>query len=73
MPLIFFQNFIDIVKEKIKFSCTPFDLKSVKILKNYVDFYKIASYELNWKELLEAWLKQKNQLSFQQEWLHITK
>tara|TARA_A100001015_G_scaffold315433_1_gene427241 strand:+ start:1115 stop:1975 length:861 start_codon:yes stop_codon:yes gene_type:complete len=46
-------------KKKIKFSCTPFDLKSVEVLKNYVDFYKIASYELNWKELLEACAKTK--------------
>ena len=41
-------------KKKIKFGCTPFDLKSVEILKPYVDFYKIASYEMNWKDLLEA-------------------
>ena len=46
-------------KKKIKFSCTPFDLKSVEVLKNYVDFYKIASYELNWRELLEACAKTK--------------
>ena len=48
-------------KKKIKFSCTPFDLNSVKVLKKYVDFYKIASYELNWKSLLEACAKTKNQ------------
>ncbi len=46
-------------KKKIKFGCTPFDLKSVEILKPYVDFYKIASYEMNWKELLEACAKTK--------------
>ena len=46
-------------KKKIKFSCTPFDLNSVKVLKKYVDFYKIASYELNWKSLLEACAKTK--------------
>ena len=57
--LIFFRDFIDIVKKKIKFSCTPFDLNSAKILQKYVDFYKIASYELNWKDLLEACAKTK--------------
>jgi sialic acid synthase SpsE len=41
-------------RKKIKFGCTPFDLDSVKILKKFVDFYKIASYELNWDELLRA-------------------
>jgi len=44
-------------KKKIKFSCTPFDLDSVEILKNYVDFYKIASYEINWRDLLVACAK----------------
>ena len=33
------------------FSCTPFYLEAVDILKPYVDFYKIASYELLWKDL----------------------
>lgn len=47
------------IKKKIKFSCTPFDLNSVKILEKYVDFYKIASYELNWKDLLVACAKTK--------------
>ena len=33
------------------FSCTPFYLKAVKELEPFVDFYKIASYELLWKDL----------------------
>ena len=33
------------------FSGTPFYLEAVDILKPYVDFYKIASYELLWKDL----------------------
>lgn len=33
------------------FSCTPFYLRAVKELEPYVDFYKIASYELLWKDL----------------------
>ena len=38
--------------KKIQFSCTPFYLKAVDELKSYVDFYKIASYELMWGDLL---------------------
>ncbi len=41
-------------KRNIQFSCTPFDLKAVDELLPYVDFYKIASYELTWPSLLEA-------------------
>jgi N-acetylneuraminate synthase len=36
----------------LKFSCTPFYLKAVEELEPYVDFFKIASYELLWDELL---------------------
>lgn len=36
------------------FSCTPFDLEAVEKLASYVDFYKIASYELLWDGLLQA-------------------
>lgn len=40
-------------KEKnIEFSCTPFYLDAVNELEPYVDFYKVASYELLWDELL---------------------
>lgn len=39
-------------EKKIKFSCTPFYLKAVAELFPYVDYYKIASYELLWKDLL---------------------
>jgi len=38
----------------LKFSCTPFYLEAVDILKPYVDFYKIASYELLWLDLFRA-------------------
>ncbi len=34
------------------FSCTPFYLEAVDELRPYVDFYKIASYELLWDDLL---------------------
>jgi sialic acid synthase SpsE len=38
----------------IRFGCTPFYLDAVDELMDYVDFFKIASYELLWKELLTA-------------------
>ncbi len=41
----------------IAFGCTPFYLDAVDELRSYVDFYKIASYELLWSELLVACAK----------------
>jgi sialic acid synthase SpsE len=38
----------------IKFSCTPFYLEAVAELEPFVDFYKIASYELLVTDLLKA-------------------
>lgn len=43
--------------KKIQFSCTPFYLEAVQELQPYVDFYKIASYELLWDDLLVACAK----------------
>ncbi len=39
---------------KIQFSCTPFYLEAVAELAPYVDFYKVASYELLVDDLLVA-------------------
>lgn len=39
-------------KNGMTFSCTPFYLKAVDELYPYVDYYKIASYELPWDNLL---------------------
>ena len=39
---------------KIRFSCTPFYLEAVTELEPYVDFYKVASYELLVGDLLRA-------------------
>ena len=39
-------------KNNIKFCVTPFYLKAVDIIKPYVDYIKIASYEILWKDLL---------------------
>ncbi|WP_354624028.1 N-acetylneuraminate synthase family protein [Psychromonas sp. MME2] len=38
----------------MQFTCTPFYLEAVTELEPYVDFYKIASYELLWDELIIA-------------------
>ena len=38
----------------IEFSCTPFYLDAVDELSPFVDFYKIASYELLWSDLISA-------------------
>ncbi len=40
-------------KRKIKFSCTPFYLDAVDELYPYLDFFKIASYELLWHDLFK--------------------
>lgn len=44
-------------KAGIQLSCTPFYLEAVKELELYVDFYKIASYEILWHPLLKACAK----------------
>jgi N-acetylneuraminate synthase len=38
----------------IEFGCTPFDLEAVTELEPHVAFYKVASYELLWDDLLAA-------------------
>lgn len=38
----------------IRFSCTPFYLEAVEELLPFVDFFKVASYELMWDDLLKA-------------------
>lgn len=38
----------------IGFSCTPFYLEAVEELRAFVDFYKVASYELMWDDLLKT-------------------
>ncbi len=47
---------------KMQFSCTPFYLEAVKELEPYVDFYKIASYELLWDDLIIECAKTKKDL-----------
>lgn len=55
-------DFLPVIKRHcdlhgIQFSCTPFYLEAVTELEPYVDFYKIASYELLWDDLLKACAK----------------
>ena len=38
----------------LKFSCSPFYLGAVDILEPYVDFFKVASYELLWLNLFRT-------------------
>lgn len=38
----------------VEFSCTPFYMDAVAILEPHVDFFKVASYELLWDDLLAA-------------------
>jgi len=46
----------------IQFGCTPFYLDAVLELEPFVDFYKIASYELLWDDLLRECAKTKKKI-----------
>ena len=53
LPVEFLPSLAGRCKQrKILFSCTPFYLKAVAELLPHVDFYKVASYELLWDDLL---------------------
>ena len=55
LPIEFIPEIKKICLENnIKFGCTPFYLGAVEYLDKYVDFFKISSYEILWKNLLEA-------------------
>lgn len=41
-------------EQGLQFSCTPFYLEAVAVLAPWVDFFKVASYELLWDDLLYA-------------------
>ncbi len=51
-------------KAGLKFGCTPFYLDAVDFLKPYIDFYKVASYELMWLDLFEKIAETKLPLVF---------
>ena len=53
LPVSFLPELADRCREKsIQLSCTPFYLEAVDELLPFVDFFKIASYELLWNDLL---------------------
>jgi sialic acid synthase SpsE len=55
LPVVFLPHIANRCKDRhIEFSCTPFYLDAVSELEPYVDFYKIASYELLWDDLLAS-------------------
>jgi sialic acid synthase SpsE len=55
LPLEFIPELADKTHELgMEFSCTPFYIEAVEELKPYVDFYKIASYELLWHDIFRS-------------------
>ena len=55
LPVAFLPELSACCREKgIALSCTPFYLDAVEQLHEFVDFYKVASYELLWNDLLAA-------------------
>ena len=40
--------------EGLEFGCTPLDLQAVEDLRPHVDFFKIASYDLTWYQLVRS-------------------
>jgi N-acetylneuraminate synthase len=55
LPLEFLPPLAARCRERgIAFGCTPFDLGAVADLESFVDFYKVASNQLLWDELLAA-------------------
>ena len=63
LPVSFLPKLLECCRDLgIQFSCTPFYLEAVSQLEPYVDFYKVASYELMWSELLTACVNTKKPL-----------
>lgn len=55
LPLEYLPHIAKCCREQdIQFGCTPFYLEAVKQLAPHVDFFKIASYELLWNDLILA-------------------
>jgi sialic acid synthase SpsE len=52
------------LKKKIDFACTPFYLDAVDELREYVDFFKIASYELLWDDLFDKCISTNKKIIF---------
>jgi sialic acid synthase SpsE len=63
------ESFLPIIKKrcienKIDFGCTPFYLEAVDVLNEYVDFFKIASYEILWDDLFTKCTSTKKKIIF---------
>ncbi len=55
LPLDYIPKIAEYCKEKdIKFGCSVFYFEAVEILKPYVDWYKIGSFELTYLDLIRA-------------------
>jgi len=53
LPLAYIPELAAHSREQgLQFGCTPFYLEAVEQLEPHADFYKIASYELTWDDLL---------------------
>lgn len=58
LPVSFLPELADYTHQQgLEFTCTPFYLEAVQELQPFVDFYKIASYELVWDDLIIACAK----------------
>ena len=54
LPVEYIPELADYTHKKgLIFSCTPFYLDAVNVLEPYVEFFKIASYELLWLDLFK--------------------
>ena len=63
LPVEFLPALSERCRERgIKFGCTPFYLSAIDELLPYVDFFKIASYELLWHDLIIECAKTKKPL-----------
>lgn len=51
-------------KLKLKFGVTVFDIDTVKLLKPYVDFFKIASSDNNYFDLIKSVVETKKKQSY---------
>ena len=58
LPIEFLPEIASRCKSRnIDFGCSPFYLDAIKILQPYVDFFKIASYEMMWSDLISCCIK----------------
>lgn len=58
LPLDFLPALSEKCRQRgVKFGCTPFYIEAVTELEPFVDFYKVASYELLWADMLAACAK----------------